>query len=330
MREGFAALDFTTRLIAEEGIECAYVRCGRFRGAWTAAHYDEMAREIETQRKLLGLDADIVAPADVRAEVATDRYRGGVIFNQHGGLHPALFHTGLLERAEGAGARVIGHTAVTGIQPSNDGVDIQTGRCRIRARDVLIATNGYAPGAGGEREGVVGMPSFLIATEELGQNRVRSLIPSGRMIVETRAAHCYYRASPDGKRIVLGGRAALHPVPPEEAAARLRAYLVGLFPSLSDVAVTHAWSGNVAMTRSGHPSIGGHDHVWHAMGCNGSGVAMMPYLGWRAAQKILGTAEGGTAFDGLPYRPWPLRALYPLGMPLVSWWWRLKDRREGG
>jgi hypothetical protein len=37
------------------------------------------------------------------------------------------------------------------------------------------------------------------------------------------------------------------------------------------------------------------------MGYCGSGVAMSGYLGHKAALKILGRAEGETAFDGLPF-----------------------------
>lgn len=329
MREGLQALDFTTGLIEREAIACDLVRCGRFRGAWTPAHYDAMARDIDAQRKEVGLEADMVGRAEAAAEVATGRYHGGAIFHRHGGLHPARFHAGLLRLARGAGARVEGQAAVRAIEADGRSFALRTARGMVRADAVLVATNGYEPGAAGLRRRVVPVPSFLVATEELGDDRVKALIPGGRMIVETRAAHCYYRPSPDGRRLVLGGRAALHPVPPERAAGRLRQLLASLFPELATVGLSHSWSGNVAMTRTGHPGIGRDRRgVWHALGCCGSGVAMMPYLGWRLAQKVLGTAEARTAFDDLPFRPWPLHAGYPLARPLLSAWWRLVDRRE--
>ena len=302
LREGHEALAFTLDLIERENIACHFAATGRFRGAWTQAHFAAMAREIDEQRRLLGLEAELVAPGDVGREVATDRYHGGAVFLRHGAVQPAMLHAGLLARARAAGAVVLGGTPVTGL----DGTTVVTARGRVAARDVLIATNGYTPAAAGKlQRAVMPVPSFLIATEALGADRVRRLIPGGRMIVETRAAHCYYRASPDGQRLVLGGRAALHPIPAERAAARLRALLAGLFPELRDVALSHVWTGNVAMTRAGHPALGGADGIWHALGCGGSGVAMMPYLGWRAANKILGRAEGRTGLDGLPLRPYP-------------------------
>ncbi len=326
LREGHEALAFTTGLIRQEGIACHFAVTGRFRGAWTQAHFAAMALELEEQRRLLGLEAELVPPGEVGREVATDRYHGGAVFLRHGAVQPALLHAGLLARAREAGAMVHGNTPLTAL----DGTTAVTPRGRIAARDVLIATNGYTPAAAGRlARAVLPVPSFLIATEPLGAERVRRLIPGGRMIVETRSAHCYYRASPDGQRLILGGRAALHPIPPARSAARLRQLLVGLFPELQDVRISHAWSGNIAMTRAGHPLLGGADGVWHALGCGGSGIAMMPYLGWRAANKILGKPEGRTGLDGLPVERYPLHRAQRSLLPAASWWWRLRDWREG-
>jgi glycine/D-amino acid oxidase-like deaminating enzyme len=84
------------------------------------------------------------------------------------------------------------------------------------------------------------------------------------------------------------------------------------------------------MTRSGLPAIGCRgDGVWYALGCCGSGVAMMPYLGWRVAQKVLGTPEGRTAPDDVPLASYPLYDGRPWFLPLGSLWWRLRDLREG-
>ena len=161
--------------------------------------------------------------------------------------------------------------------------------------------------------------------ERLGENRVRSLIPNGRMIVETRATHFYYRPSPDGTRIVFGGRAALHPISPHEAARRLSKAMAGLLPELEGVKLDHAWTGNVAFTLSDLPAIGQRDGLWYALGCNGSGVALMPYLGHKLALKMLGDPAGATAYDDVPFRAVPFHtgskasATAPMVMPTIIW-----------
>jgi glycine/D-amino acid oxidase-like deaminating enzyme len=158
---------------------------------------------------------------------------------------------------------------------------------------------------------------------------VRSLIPNGRMIVETGDKHRYHRPSPDGTRIVFGGRAALHPIRLDEAAGWLMKELRAIFPSLQDARISHVWTGNVAMTRSDLPGIGQRDGIWYALGCNGSGVAMMPHLGRKLALKILGQRDGDTAFDDIPFTAVPFYNGSPWFRPLMTWWFRAKDKLRG-
>lgn len=330
IEEGIRSLAFLKALVTEERIEVGLTPVGRMRGAWTAGDYETMGREAELLNRDFALGVEVLQKADMRREIATDSYQGGLVFPTHAGVDPGLLQQELLRVARAAGATVAGHTPVTGLIRQGDAWRLATPRGDVLAQDVLVCTNGYSgkpfvPLA----KRLVPMPSYLIATEELGENRVRDIIPNLRMIVETRAKHLYYRPSPDGKRIVLGGRAALHPIPLQEAAFRLRRELVALFPSLSDVAVSHCWTGNVAMTRSDLPGIGQRDGLWYAMGCNGSGVALMPYLGRKLAQKVLGQAEGRTAFDDIPFTALPLYDGRPWFLPLMTAWFRAKDRLRG-
>ena len=330
VKEGIASLDFAADLIEREGIDAKFARFGRFRGAATPGDYETMGREADALTRDIGLPVHLIPRAEQAREVVTDVYHGGLLFPTHGGLHPALFQTGLLSVARKAGAQVIGFTPVTGVMREGDGFTVTHERGSIQAREVVACTNGYTrAGFPDLARRLVGTPSFLIATEELGENRVRSLIPNQRMIVETRTTHLYFRPSPDGKRIILGGRAALHPIPMELVARRLKGYLAEVLPDLGSVEISHAWTGNVAMTRGDLPGIGQRDGVHYAVGCNGSGVALMPYLGHKVACKVLGLAEGVTAYDrheppAIPFydgRPWFL--------PAMTAWWRYKDWRSG-
>jgi glycine/D-amino acid oxidase-like deaminating enzyme len=324
--EGMASLAYVKALITDEAIDARLDPVGRMRGAWTLADYDTMGREADLLSRNVDLEVEVLQKADMRREIATDSYQGGLIFPSHAGLHPALLHQGLVTAARKAGALVAGYTPVTGLSQAKDGWQVTTGDHTILAKEVVAATNGYSgkPLTPLARR-LVPMPSYLIATEEIGENRVTDLIPNRRMIVETREKHLYYRPSPDGKRIILGGRAALHPIPLDQAAARLHKELVALFPGLGEVAISHVWSGNVAMTRSDLPGIGQRDGIWFAMGCNGSGVALMPYLGHKLALKMLGSKDGATSFDQIPFTAIPFYDGRPWFLPLMTAWFRAKD-----
>ena len=326
LREGFAACEFTSELIKREHIDAQLARVGRFRGCATASDYEESAREAERLRREIGIPVEVVPKSEQHREIASDFYMGGVVFPTHGGLHPGLFHAGLLSAARRAGATVVGYAPALRIEREDGGRRVATARGSIRAGEIVLATNGYTgqPSRAHARR-LLPIPSFLIATEPLGANRVRAAIPNGRMIVETRSKHLYFRASPDGERIILGGRAAVHPIALPEAAAWLKRELLGIFPDLAGVEVSHAWTGNVAFTLRELPGIGRHNGLWHALGCNGSGVALMPFLGHKLAQKIIGAEDSATAFDDLPLRPIPFYWGDPWFRPLMTAWYRLTD-----
>lgn len=330
IREGMASLEFAKTLIAHEKIDAGLQLCGRMRGAWTDADFAAMGRDAAALRRDFGMPVEVLSRADVSREMAADCYKGGLLFPAHGGVHPALFHQGLLQTARAAGAVVAGATPATAVQREADGFVVQSARGSVVAGQVVATTNGYTGSTTPAlARRLVPMPSFLIATEPLGAERVRSLIPNGRMIVETREKHLYYRPSPDGTRIVLGGRAALHPIALDLAAERLMHELRAIFPALNGSRVSHVWTGNVAMTRSDLPGIGQRDGVWYALGCNGSGVALMPYLGHKLALKILGRPDGKTAFDDIPFAAVPFYSGTPWFLPLMTWWFRARDKMRG-
>jgi len=330
LREGAASLEFTASLIEREEIACQFTRCGRFRAAWRARDYDSMGRELDMLRREIELDADMVPRSEQHREVRTDSYHGGTVYHRHGALQPALFHSGLLARVRAAGARVAEHSAVSAISLERGGFTLETARGRIEAAAVIVATNGYTgPESPTLRRRLVPLSSYLIATEPLPAGAVAELIPGGRMIVETRSRHCYYRASPDGQRILFGGRAALSAIEPAPAAERLRKLLVQVFPSLAETRMTHSWSGRIAFPRDQMPHIGSIDGIYFALGYSGSGVAMAPYLGHKVALKVLGSADGHTAFDDVPFAPIPFHRGRPWFLPFLDIGYRIRDRMEG-
>ena len=116
IREGIASLEFAKALIVDEKIDAQLQVTGRMRGAWTEADYATMTRDAQALQRDLGMAVDVLSKADVRREIAADCYQGGLLFHAHGGVHPALFHLGLLQRARTAGAVVAGYTPVTAVR----------------------------------------------------------------------------------------------------------------------------------------------------------------------------------------------------------------------
>jgi glycine/D-amino acid oxidase-like deaminating enzyme len=83
-----------------------------------------------------------------------------------------------------------------------------------------------------------------------------TLMPRGACVTDTNRLLCYYRPSPDRKRILFGGRPAYTEIPPQESARRLASYLHELFPALANIPVTHSWFGMIAYTFDRVPHVG--------------------------------------------------------------------------
>lgn len=326
LNESIGIVGFMKELIEAENIDCGYRQTGRFRGASRPSHYDALARETDAQIKATGMKAELIPKSRVREEIGTDRFHGGIRYEMDGGLHPAKYHDGLVAVVRAAGAIVAGRTEVTEIKPSGQGFRVVTSRGVIDAGQVAICTNGYTGKVTPYfRRRVLPIRSSIIATEELDAAVMDRLMPTRRMYGDSRRLMAYYRPSPDGKRILFGGRASSR----DDAlvnARKLRASMVDVFPELKSTRITHSWSGLVAYAFDHVPHLGQHDGMWFAMGYCGSGVGRATYFGTRLGSKMLGDeAAGRTAFDDLPMKTKPLYTGNPWFMSPIIQWHRMLD-----
>ncbi len=306
-RDGLDAVEYL-RNLAKQQIDCDWREVGCFFGAHTARHYGQMARDAENQPRGLEQRISIVPKTDQRGEIDSDFYHGGCVYHDDASVDPTRLLLALFRRAVDGGAWVVDRCPVGAIKPIRDGFEALTPRGVVHARQVLLATNGYSgPLSPWHRRRVIPIGSYQIATEPLGADRVRSLIPHGRNIVDSRRVVVYFRASADGERIIFGGRAALAEKDPLTCVPRLRQMMARIFPQLKSVPVSHAWAGWVAYTFDTLPHLGQHDGIYYCMGYCGQGVPLAPYFGKRIGQQMLGLEEGRTALDGLPF---PSRPYY--------------------
>ncbi|WP_298956875.1 FAD-binding oxidoreductase [uncultured Methylobacterium sp.] len=327
LAEAKAAREDLYAFIAHEGIDCDFRLTGRFAGAATPEDYDGLAREAEHLHRSLGIEAHPVSRAEQRGYIGTDYYHGGNVRMDIGGLHPAKFHAGMLRLARAAGATIHGETAVLGIRPEGTGHEVATARGTVRAGHVIVGTNGYTDAADRWlRRRLVPVRSRIIATAPLSPNLMGELMPPRMMYTETRRLHYYYRPSPDGTRILFGGRDGTVAGDPNWPTANLRRALADIFPTLDGTEISHSWFGHVAMNRDMIPRIFGRRGVRYAAGYCGSGVVWARWAGQKAALQVLGDGAGQSALDFRAPGFVPLMNGKAWFMPGVFAWLSLQDR----
>jgi len=317
-REGFDALAYLRALCRD--IDCDWRDCGCFFGAHTPRHFKRMALEARNQPAGLEQRISVLPKSEQHQEIDSEFYHGGCVYHDDASVDPMKLLLGLLDRARRAGAVVIDACAAQNVQRTRDGFEVLTSQGVIAARKLLIATNGYSgPLSTWHRRRVIPIGSYQIATEPLGEERVRSLIPRGRNIVDSRRVVVYFRPSPDGGRIIFGGRAALAERDPLACVPRLRSMLREIFPQLREVALDHAWVGWVGYTFDTMPHLGCKDGIYYSLGYCGQGVPLAPYFGMKIGRQIAGAPEADTALDGLAFPTRPYYSGRPWFLAPVVW-----------
>jgi glycine/D-amino acid oxidase-like deaminating enzyme len=323
------AFSLIEQLIVDEGIECFWQKRGRFVGAWTPKHYAHQEHRLRALNDDAASGAYMVPRERQREEIVSDYYYGGMVVERSASLHPALYYKGLLDACRRREVTVCAEASVEKIAACGAGWRVETSRGEIVAGDVVIATNGYTGAlTPALRRRVVPIASHIIATEPLPLDLAGALIPKRRSVSDTKRVLCYYRLSPDGGRMVFGGRARFTAADPVLCARILYGYMTERFPQLKGVRLTHSWTGNTAFTLDALPHMGEEGGLHYCLGCNGSGVAMMTYLGTQTARKIARAANAPCAFDAAEFPGHPLYTGNPWFLPLVGGWYRMRDRLD--
>lgn len=306
--------------IHEEDIACQYQQNGRFVGALTPAHFDRLAREYEARAKHLGEDVQIVRETP-ESEMGSPHYVGGVYVKDNASLHPALYTRAMIERAKKAGAKIEGWTPVTSIKKNGQHFTVQTPAGHVEARDVFIATNGY----GGNlvpylNRRLLPIETYIVATEELSPEQAQSILPHNRTYIDNTRRPMSIRLSPCGRRLLFGARTGVLPGNSMADIARtVHSDIAYIFPQLHDVKISNAWGGRCGVTWDMYPHVGTYEGMHYALGYCFSGLAMAPWLGEKAARRILRTSDTETSFAErrFPRTMWPARAFDSLAARMV-------------
>jgi len=322
-----AAYDGLQALIEECAIDCDFAPTGHLELAHHPRQAEGLRRAAEAYASI-GQAATFLSRDELPAEVGSERFCGGLAVERSGALHPAKLATGLAGATAAAGAALHPGMTVLGIERSGSRHRVRTTGGTIAADEVIVATNGTTDGALvpwlGRR--VLGIGSFIIATEPIEADLAAAISPTGRMFFDTKNFLHYWRLSPDSRRVLFGGRTSFAPTTIEAARDQLYAALLHVHPQLAGVRVARAWGGQVALTADRMPHIGRHraTGVVYAMGYCGTGIAVSVHFGRALGRWLCGDGElPPFAEDRWRRVPAPGRARRLL--PVAGWWYRALD-----
>ncbi|MFN4355927.1 NAD(P)/FAD-dependent oxidoreductase [Parvibaculum sp.] len=320
------AISFVRSFAAKQGFAIEPQGEGELHVAHAPSRYAGLAEESRILKEKFGISAKLLPREEVTERFYDSREQFGALLMPTGfGLHPLRLARGLAAAAARAGAKLHGASPV--IRWERKGADhlLVTPSGTIRARRVVVATNGFTrspmPPALADR--IIPVMSNILVTRPLTDDEIATQNwQTESPCANTRSLLFYYRMLPD-RRFLFGARGDTTGKP--EDGARMRRYmerrLGEVFPGWAQVEITHSWRGFVCMSLGGTPSIGSlpdEPSVYFALGYHGNGVAAAPWSGRMLAQ-VIGDKEDFSAIPaamrGVPasipfpaLRGWYLRA----------------------
>jgi taurine dehydrogenase large subunit len=335
--ETLSSLNTVRELIRDGGIECDAIEAGHLK----IAHRPSRAQALRSEAMLLQREFEY--PAEfLAADELRSRHIGGT--QSHGALrvpdalavHPLKLASGVLRMARAAGAVVHASSPVTAWAKRGAGHVLTTPHGEVRAKSVVLATNGYTPQHlhPAVRATLFPALSHIVVTRPLTAREIRaSGFVTRHVLTDTRKLLYYWRRLPDD-RIMFGGRGLISDMPARNLHQRefLLAELKAKLPGLEDVTVDYDWHGWVCLTRDFLPHIHralDDASVHYALGYQGSGVSLSLYAGKLLAQRVAGDEiENPIPPFTTPLPRFPLHRLLRVAQRAMYRWYRFRDNAD--
>lgn len=314
-------------VVDREGWQVDWQQGGTLVVARSQLQWQRAQQEIMRLRQW-GFEADDYALMDASETEerigTTDTF--GAVFTPHcAAINPAKLVRNLARTVRARGVDIYESTRAQRIEA---GI-VRTDRGIVRAPVIVRATEGYTARLPQFRRVVVPVYSLMLATAPLRDDDLAQIGLTDRETFSDGRHLIIYGQRTADNRIAFGGRGApyhfgsairddfdRHP----RVHAELRKILVELFPSLSDVPITHTWGGPLGIARDWWASVGFDRRTGFAWagGYVGDGVGTSHLAARTLSDLILGHATERTTLPWVNHRSrqWEFEPLRWLGTNL--------------
>ncbi len=264
---------------------------------------------------------------ELRSTVASDRYIGALYDSNSGHLHPLRYTLGLARAAAGAGVDIHEGSRVLGFERRDGRIHVRTAHGAVDCAQLVLAGNAWLGSTAPPLERkLMSIGSYVIATEPLGEHRVRELIANNAALCDANWILDYFRRSSD-HRLLFGGRVNYSLLNVRAVAPATRVRMIQVFPQLRAARIDYAWGCMLDITLNRAPNFGRLEpDVYFLQGFSGHGIALAGIAGQLVAEAIAGTAERFDVFARIPHRDFPGGMLLRRpALALAMLWYRLRD-----
>jgi glycine/D-amino acid oxidase-like deaminating enzyme len=242
--------------LEQHAIEAGYEGTGKLEVATDAGQLAQLEQHRAAYARF-GMQTRLLDREAARAELDSPLYRGALEVGGGGLVDPARLAWGLRAAAEALGVRVHEHSPVKGLGRAGAAIELRTPGGRLRARQLVLATNAYRSPLRRLRLFTIPVWDYVLVSEPLSESQ-RATIgwPRRQGVGDCANQFHYYRLTEDD-RILWGGYDAIYgwasstaPALERRAASyqTLARNFFATFPQLEGLRFSHRWAGPIATT----------------------------------------------------------------------------------
>lgn len=319
--------DIIRERVAKYDIKCDLKKTNVFT-AYTASHMRELQERLDLWRSYGIENQEMIGKDRIGDYVGSDVYAGGMIDHSGGHMHPLNLALGEADAFEKNGGTIFEMSMVTNVNYDAKKPVVTTENGSITCKTLVLCGNAYlghvVPTLSNR---VMPVSTQVMATEPLGEDLAKRLLPTDTCVEDIRYILDYYRLSADN-RLLFGGGTVYGGADPKDIEAKLRKNMDKIFPELRNKKVEYAWSGNFALSFSRVPQMGRlNDNTYFAHGYSGHGVTGSHTFGRILSEAIDGDRTRLDVFASVPWIPFPGGRMFRVPYSVIgSWYYGFKDR----
>ena len=309
--------------------EVKFQKTGRLVLAHSKKKLEALRKKIDLLNRLTNLKLDFLKNID--HEISNDYYKGGMLVHDAASIHPSLFYKFLLDKALNCKLDIFSPCKLLSHKKIENYHIVNTTEGIVKTKFLLFATNGYSEKEiGKENYNIIGVPSYIAVTNEIGTEAISKVMPKLRMYSDTKNDLFYFRPTPDHKRLLFGA----FPVwaYQKESSRFVESFfyknISRILPSLNNFKINYIWGGKVGVTFNTLPHVKNEKNKIYVFGCNGSGVALMPYLGYKSISLITKKTNSPIIISKINSKKNYFKKIISFLLPVLGIYYRKKEEIE--
>jgi glycine/D-amino acid oxidase-like deaminating enzyme len=280
------AIDDLVALIKEHDLQVRYRREGSYKISTTAASAEAAHADAEELAKR-GLPLKFLRPDQLSEQLRAQHVFGATFDPSEGVLNGVDLIRAMKPLLLKQGVQIFEGTPVTRVR-QGETIELSTPGGTVRAKAIVLATNGYTPRLGFFRTGILPVISHVIATKPLSADLRAKSFGNATAFADDLPRLAYSTIDFDGRVVFGGGTNAAYGYQfgnktgysasfDDKPTRALRGSLARYFPELANVELEHRWSGPLGVTLARHCGIGvigSHSNIYYALGYSGHGIVL--------------------------------------------------------